>query len=93
MSPYYDITFIYIGESYGGHYIPAWADAILDYNDANPISPINLVGVLIGNGCVNDTVQNTEEYVSFQHASNLIPAIANPKTMAAAESLMIKTIG
>lgn len=81
------------GESYGGHYIPAWANAILDFNEANPTNNIPLTGVVIGNGCVNDTVQGLTPYVEFQHENNLIPASSNPKTQAAAESAMIKQLG
>jgi hypothetical protein len=46
------------GESYGGHYLPAWANAIMDYNEgASADELIHLSGIAIGNGCVNDTVQ------------------------------------
>ncbi len=76
-----------------GHYIPAWSSAILDFNAKNPFNKINYVGAVIGNGCVNDTVQNTEQYVKFQHAENLIPATSNPKTMATAVSAMVEHIG
>lgn len=59
--------------------IPAWANAILDHNEENTANPINLAGVVIGNGCVNDTVQNGEQYINFLHAENLIPADSKPK--------------
>lgn len=81
------------GESYGGHYIPAWSNAVLNFNELNTANPINMQGVIIGNGCVNDTVQNTETFVQFQHNENLIPADANPKNMGSAELEMVKHIG
>ena len=81
------------GESYGGHYIPAWSDAILNYNDAHASSAINLKGVIIGNGCVNNTVQNTDTFIQFQHESNLIPSTSKPKNRGAAEAEMIGYIG
>ena len=88
---------IIAGESYGGHYIPAWANAILNYNEAQAqkATPnlINFSGVAIGNGCVNDTVQNTEQYVKFQHEANLIPVDSHPKNEGAAYAAMIKYIG
>eukprot|EP01038_Epipyxis_sp_PR26KG_P004157 gene4157-5921_t len=85
---------IIAGESYGGHYIPAWANAILDFNEATTTAnKINFKGVVIGNGCVNDTVQGTSAYIQFQHQENLIPSTSNPKTMAAAEALMISNLG
>jgi hypothetical protein len=42
---------------------------------------------------VNNTVQNTEEFVKFLHEENLIPSDANPKNQGAAELEMIKYIG
>lgn len=83
---------IIAGESYGGHYVPAWANAILDYNTKSS-SPINFAGVAIGNGCVNNTVQSTAKYVEFQHAANLIPASSNPVNQAAAQVAMTNNIG
>ncbi len=35
---------------------------------------INFAGALIGNGCINWTVQTPESFVDFQLAHNLIPA-------------------
>jgi len=83
------------GESYAGHYIPAWSNAILDFNaqPANSANRINLAGLVIGNGCVNDAVQNTAQYVKFQHAENLIPASSNPATQAAAQVAMNNYLG
>jgi len=100
-----DRGLIIAGESYGGHYIPAWANAILDYNEniataaattavaPTAKQPINFQGVVIGNGCVNNTVQNTDEFVKFQHECNLIPADANPRNEAAAYAQMISYLG
>jgi carboxypeptidase C (cathepsin A) len=86
---------IIAGESYGGHYIPAWANAILDFNaKASSSTPkINFAGAVIGNGCVNNTVQNTDEYVKFLHNENLIPASSNPRTQLQAQSAMVQHIG
>jgi len=82
------------GESYAGHYMPAWADAILNYNQKpGPNGPINFKGVAIGNGCVNDTVQNTKTYIEFLHDSNLIPADSNPATREEADRDMNGYIG
>jgi len=83
---------IIAGESYGGHYVPAWANAILDYNAHSSVK-INFSGVAIGNGCVNDTVQDTAKFVEFQHAHNVIPATSNPKTTATAMSTMNSYLG
>mmetsp|Transcript_52363 Transcript_52363/g.103980 ORF Transcript_52363/g.103980 Transcript_52363/m.103980 type:complete len:490 (+) Transcript_52363:48-1517(+) len=105
------------GESYGGHYIPAWANAILDHNQAlatnaadtganankehgrtsagvaNAPRPIPMVGVAIGNGCVNNTVQDSAKYIEFLQANKLLPAGAEPKSQAVAEAQMINYIG
>lgn len=84
---------IIAGESYGGHYIPAWSTAILDHNNEYPDAKFNYVGAVIGNGCVNDTVQNTEEYIKFQHENDLIPADSNPRNQLAAQKEMVDYIG
>jgi len=62
---------ILAAESYGGHYIPAWASAILDYN-AHASDPLNLVGLAIGNGIVNETVQGAT-FPEFARRQGLIP--------------------
>lgn len=86
---------IVAGESYGGHYIPAFTSAIMSYNSKQSVvaDRIPLVAAVIGNGCVNDTVQDTASYVDFQHENNLIPASSNPKTMASAMSAMTSYLG
>lgn len=85
---------IIAGESYGGHYIPAWANAILDYNDkASASAAINFAGVLIGNGCVNNTVQNSDTFIAFQHENNLIPASLKPKSSTASRAAMASYLG
>ena len=69
---------------------------MLDFNQNQPVNSndrINLAGVVIGNGCVNNTVQNTDEYISFQHETNLIPATSHPKTTGQADAAMIAYIG
>jgi carboxypeptidase C (cathepsin A) len=81
------------GESYGGHYIPAWANAVLNYNAKTTDAPIPLSGVVIGNGCINDTVQDTSQLVQFQHDNNLIPSTSNPKSQSAARTAMSSYIG
>lgn len=85
---------IIAGESYGGHYIPAWSNAILDFNENNKEEvPINLVGVIIGNGCINSTFEDTASFVEFQHQEGLIPDTSNPRTQAAAYAAMISHLG
>jgi len=84
---------IIAGESYGGHYVPAWANAILKYNAANPNNKINFAGVAIGNGCTDDAIQTTAKFVEYQHAENLIPADSNPSTQSAANSAMNSYLG
>lgn len=83
------------GESYGGHYIPAWANAILNWNEniVDPTKRINFGGVAIGNGCVNNTVQSTDQFIKFQQECRLIPPAANPKSYALAYSEMVSHLG
>jgi carboxypeptidase C (cathepsin A) len=50
--PHFNHTELYItSESYGGHYMPTWADAIINYNDAQefPQNRINFKGFAVGN--------------------------------------------
>jgi carboxypeptidase C (cathepsin A) len=81
------------GESYGGHYVPAWANAILDHNENGASPSLNLKGIAIGNGCINNTVQDTTKFVEFLHANNLIPADAAPKSQVGANAQMEAYIG
>lgn len=91
--PEYANRKIYIaGESYGGHYLPAFAHAVMDHNEVSS-TPINFGGLAIGNGCVNDTIQGNEDFVEFLHAENLIPEDSNPKTQTTAYTQMIRHIG
>lgn len=86
---------IIAGESYGGHYLPAWADAINSHNAkvTEQEEKIPLGGVLIGNGCTNSTVQGLDTVVEFGHLSNLIPKQSNPKTRVHFEEEMVRHIG
>ena len=46
--------------------MPAWANAVLDHNAAHADAPLTLQGLMIGNGIVNETVQDTaEQYELF----------------------------
>lgn len=45
-------------------------------------------GVLIGDGIVNGTVQNTDTFVAFQKSQGLIPQDAQPKSTGEARSMM-----
>jgi len=50
--PHFNQTSLFItSESYGGHYMPTWADAIMKYNDAQQYSQnkINFKGFAVGN--------------------------------------------
>ncbi|KAJ9118615.1 hypothetical protein QFC22_003835 [Naganishia vaughanmartiniae] len=56
------------GESYGGRYLPVFASAILDGNKdlvAKGLDPINLKGVLIGNG-ITDAYRMMSAYYTYQ---------------------------
>jgi len=57
------LPFSIAGESYGGHYIPVFAEHIQAMNAiAGPDEQIPLESVLIGNGIFADTVQTTSAY-------------------------------
>lgn len=46
------------GESYAGHYVPQLAKAILAYNANSNNHPINLKGIMIGNGVTDSYYDN-----------------------------------
>jgi hypothetical protein len=58
------------GESYGGHYIPELAWAIVNYNAGAPANKqINLNGILVGNGLTDETIDfNSNPPFWFNHA-------------------------
>jgi cathepsin A (carboxypeptidase C) len=60
--------FYLAGESYGGRYLPVFASAVVDGNPilkSKGLTPINLKGVLIGNG-ITDAYAAQEAYYSYQ---------------------------
>jgi len=89
-----DRPLIISGESYGGHYIPAFAQAILDDQAKTAgVNDIPFAGAIIGNGCTDDKIQNNDKYVEFLQNADLIPSTSSPKTRATADSLVHSTIG
>lgn len=99
--PQYKRSDIFLSsESYGGHFVPAWADAINDFNEKeqgekeevqgkrlrgsktqtqssrskiDDSDRIRLRGLLIGNGQINNTVQNADTYHEFLDQAMLLP--------------------
>lgn len=59
--------FYITGESYGGHYVPTLATAIIAYNAANPGSPINMAGIGVGNGLTDEGIDFTSPPTYFAH--------------------------
>ncbi|CAE8728752.1 unnamed protein product, partial [Polarella glacialis] len=85
-------SFVFASESYGGHFVPAWTSAILDYN-SGASEPLEIAGIHIGNGIVNRSIQDTvESFVEFQKMEGLIPLWAHPRTMDEARFLMHQTL-
>lgn len=83
---------IIASESYGGHYVPAWTGAILDHNEAGG-RPIELKGIAIGNGIVNETVQSGT-FTRFARRQSLIPPDAPaPENDDEARRLVEQTLG
>jgi serine carboxypeptidase-like clade 2 len=46
------------GESYGGHYVPWLARAVLEWNSMSPANPINLKGFMVGNAWTDPFYDN-----------------------------------
>ncbi|KAL1499337.1 hypothetical protein AB1Y20_011544 [Prymnesium parvum] len=78
-------------ESYGGHYVPAWAAAILDHN-ARHAPRLPLAALLIGNGLIDGGVQQGS-FAAFARAQRLIPPHAAPPTDGAARRLVEQSLG
>ena len=45
-------------QSYGGHYVPWLARAVIQYNDHSPPNPINLKGFMVGNAWTDPKYDN-----------------------------------
>lgn len=84
--------FILASESYGGHYVPAWAGAIMDYNEGAS-DPIRVVGLAIGNGKVNTTIQNSGAFIEWAKQEGLLSQSANPRDEDAARNQIQKALG
>ncbi|RDX96683.1 Serine carboxypeptidase II-3, partial [Mucuna pruriens] len=64
--PHYKTRDLYItGESYAGHYIPQLAHTILSYNKLTNHTLINLKGIAIGNGWIDDNMCTKGMYDYF----------------------------
>lgn len=62
--------FFIAAESYGGHYAPALAQWIMDHNPTVSV-PINLQGILVGNGLV-DPYHQYAAYPTYAEQKNLV---------------------
>ena len=66
--------FYVTGESYGGVYVPMLAYTILEYNSqAGALSPINLVGMSVGNGVTIFNIDATSVLVYLAWSHDFIP--------------------
>ncbi len=68
---YKGLDFYITGESYGGHYVPVTATAILAANKQNPAYVIPLKGIAVGNGLI-DPLLTTQSYPAYAYAKGLI---------------------
>lgn len=83
---------ILAAESYGGHFVPAWSSAILDYNSGGASDPIRLTGLAIGNGIVNQSVQD-RTFPEFARRHGLIPANVSVESSWGAREIMKNYLG
>jgi len=60
------------GESYAGIYVPYLALRILEWNDLHPEEPINLKGIMIGNGVTHWQYDTAPALVEMAYAHGLI---------------------
>lgn len=76
--------FVLASESYGGHYVPAWAEAILEFNRKTPSEEISVAGVVLSNTCIDQRLQGFSAFKRFARKQSLIPSNAYPTSMASA---------
>lgn len=83
---------ILAAESYGGHFIPAWVGAILDYNAEGVADPISVIGLSIGNGIINNSIQDGT-FAEFARQQELIPANVSIEQSWGAREIMKNYLG
>lgn len=72
--PEYDNHPFYItGESYGGVYVPTLAYTIIEYNQEVSYSPINLMGIAVGNGVTDWTYDTTPALFWMAWSHGMLP--------------------
>ncbi|PHH83031.1 hypothetical protein CDD82_3833 [Ophiocordyceps australis] len=76
------------GESYGGHYIPVFADEILSHKKRN----INLKSVMIGNGLTNGLVQY-ESYRPMACGEGGYPAVLDQSSCQSMDNALPRCQG
>jgi len=87
-------SFILASESYGGHYVPAWTRAILDHNArVSTADQIDIAGLAIGNGIIDEKLQNDKSLAVWAGEQNLLTAEGIPLTAGTTHEMMIKTLG
>ncbi|CAK9101452.1 unnamed protein product [Durusdinium trenchii] len=76
--------FVLASESYGGHFIPAFAEAIFNFNDRTPAETIQIAGMVFSSTCIDKHQQGLESFTRFAKKEKLLPSHANPSSMSAA---------
>ncbi|KAF1811108.1 putative pheromone-processing carboxypeptidase kex1, partial [Eremomyces bilateralis CBS 781.70] len=80
------------GESYAGQYIPYIAKAILERNKKNLAHPINLEGLIIGNGWISPAAQYPS-YLQYAYKAGLIESgSAQDTQVQAQQSICMKAL-
>lgn len=74
--PQYNKDFYIFGESYAGHYIPAIASKLHEYNKRSPSSRIDFKGVGIGNGLTAPSEQY-KWYPQMAYQSGTAPKVVS----------------
>eukprot|EP00913_Durusdinium_trenchii_P009267 g8708.t1 len=57
--------FVLASESYGGHFIPAFAEAIFNFNDRTPAETIQIAGMVFSSTCIDKHQQGLESFTRF----------------------------
>ena len=87
--PEIDARFVLAGESYAGHFVPAWAKAIAEYNqDLRNVPAIRVAGIALSSACIDDSIQGLDTFLVYSKQMGLLPADAAPANMWEARQMM-----
>mmetsp|Transcript_32306 Transcript_32306/g.77210 ORF Transcript_32306/g.77210 Transcript_32306/m.77210 type:complete len:487 (+) Transcript_32306:65-1525(+) len=81
-------------ESYGGRFVPAWAEAFLEFNERHPAEKIEVAAVALSNACLDSRVQGLHTFIQFAEKTHMLPSgYAKPTSKIEAVYMMAGQMG